>query len=136
LAAQSSAMPIAISFTVETDGRLPTGDTLQHVIEATDEATGAFPIYYMINCAHPVHFKQSLAGSGDWLGRIRGLRANASQNSHAELNEATELDAGDPQQLGVEYRNLKAQLPQLNVLGGCCGTDQRHVEAVCRAVVT
>lgn len=135
LAARSSGMPVAISFTVETDGKLPTGDTLRDAIERTDEATSSFPTYYMINCAHPVHFKQSLTPSGDWLSRIRGLRANASQKSHAELNEATELDAGDPDQLGEDYRDLRDQLPHLSVFGGCCGTDQRHLEAICKATV-
>jgi S-methylmethionine-dependent homocysteine/selenocysteine methylase len=99
LAAQSCNMPVAISFTVETDGKLPTGDTLKEAIERTDEATGAFPVYYMINCAHPLHFQQSLTPAGDWLSRIRGLRANASQMSHIELNAATELDDGNPVEL-------------------------------------
>jgi S-methylmethionine-dependent homocysteine/selenocysteine methylase len=126
-------MPVAISYTVETDGRLPTGDTLQEAIERTEEASGGYPVYYMINCAHPVHFGQSLRPDGDWLSRIHGIRANASHRSHAELNEATELDDGNPAELGMQYRDLKSQFGQLNVLGGCCGTDHRHVEAICRA---
>ncbi len=135
LAAQSCNMPVALSFTVETDGKLPTGDTLQKVIEQTDEATGGFPVYYMINCAHPLHFQQSLAPDGEWLSRIRGIKANASQKSHTELNEATELDAGNPIELGSYYRTLRNQFNHFSVLGGCCGTDHRHIEAICKAAL-
>ena len=136
LAAQSCDMPVALSFTVETDGKLPTGATLQQVIEQTDEATGGYPVYYMINCAHPLHFQQSLASEEKWMSRIRGIKANASQKSHAELNEATELDAGNPVELGRYYRTLKNQFGHLNVLGGCCGTDHRHIEEICRSTLS
>lgn len=132
-AAQSCAMPVAISFTLETDGRLPSGDSLQQAIEQADRETGAYAAYYMINCAHPSHFEHVLRG-GDWLQRIRGLRANASRRSHAELDEAPDLDDGNPEQLGGEYRALGRKLPQLRVVGGCCGTDHRHVEAICRSL--
>ncbi len=135
LAAQSCNMPVAISFTVETDGKLPTGDTVKQAIEQTDEATGNYPAYYMINCAHPLHFQQSLAADGNWVSRIRGIKANASQKSHAELNEATELDAGNPLELGTYYRTLKNQFNHLSVLGGCCGTDHRHIEEICKSAL-
>jgi S-methylmethionine-dependent homocysteine/selenocysteine methylase len=128
-----AGMPVVISFTVETDGRLPTGQPLREAIEQVDDATGRGPAYYMINCAHPTHFVGALAAGEPWLDRIRGLRANASTKSHAELDESTELDAGDPEELGRHYRELKGKLPRLNVLGGCCGTDHRHVEAICQA---
>jgi S-methylmethionine-dependent homocysteine/selenocysteine methylase len=133
-AARSCAMPVAISFTLETDGRLPSGDSLQRAIEATDEATGGYPVYYMINCAHPTHFEHVLCGEGGWRERIRGLRANASKRSHAELDESTDLDDGDPHELGGQYRSIRKLLPQLSVVGGCCGTDHRHVEQICRAL--
>jgi S-methylmethionine-dependent homocysteine/selenocysteine methylase len=129
-AAQAANMPVVISFTVETDGRLPTGQRLQEAVEQVDDATGRGPAYYMINCAHPTHFVGTLMAGELWLDRIRGLRANASTKSHAELDEATELDDGNPVELGLQYRELKAKLPQLNVLGGCCGTDHRHVEEI------
>lgn len=134
-AAQVAQMPVAISFTVETDGRLPSGDSLAAAVQRTDEATGGYAAYYLVNCAHPSHFEQALTGEGSWRERIRGLRANASKRSHAELDASTELDAGDPQALGGEYRALKPRLPRLSVVGGCCGTDHRHVEAVCRAML-
>lgn len=132
-AAQAAGMPVAISFTVETDGRLPSGQTLPEAIQQVDDATGDAPAYYMINCAHPTHFAGALAAGGKWLDRIRGLRANASRKSHVELNEATELDDGDPVELGRQYRELRGKLQKLNVLGGCCGTDHRHVEEICKA---
>jgi S-methylmethionine-dependent homocysteine/selenocysteine methylase len=132
-AAQAADMPVVISFTVETDGRLPTGQTLQEAIEQVDDATGRGPVYYMINCAHPTHFAGTLAVGEGWLDRIAGLRANASTKSHAELDEAVELDDGNPVDLGLRYRELKGKLLRLNVMGGCCGTDHRHIEAICHA---
>jgi S-methylmethionine-dependent homocysteine/selenocysteine methylase len=129
-AAQAAALPAAVSFTVETDGRLPNGQTLRAAIEEVDQATSAYPCYYMINCAHPTHFEHVLAGGGLWSDRIRGVRANASHKSHAELDESAELDSGNPVELGAQYARLKKQLAHLNVMGGCCGTDHRHVEQI------
>jgi len=108
-AAQSAGMPVVISFTVETDGRLPTGQTLGEAIELVDQATHHAPEYYMINCAHPTHFEGALAAGEQWLERIRGVRANASTKSHAELDEAKELDDGNPVELGLQYRGLKSR---------------------------
>lgn len=128
-AASAVGIPVVASFTVETDGRLPTGQTLQEAIEAVDEATGGYPAYYMINCAHPAHFAHALDGDEGWIGRIRGLRANASRKSHAELDGSRTLDTGNPAELGLQYAGLKRRLlPALNVIGGCCGTDHRHIE--------
>jgi homocysteine S-methyltransferase len=132
-AAQSCGLPIVISFTVETDGRLPSGQPLRTAVEETDAATDRAPAYYMINCAHPEHFNSVLADSGNWLDRIGGIRANASRKSHAELDASTELDTGDPEELGQQYRDLRSKLRQLRVLGGCCGTDHRHVRAISEA---
>ena len=129
-AAAKHGLPVAISFTLETDGRLPTGEDLRGAIEAVDAATESGPAYYMINCAHPTHFETTLAGGGAWLKRLRGLRANASKRSHEELNEAPDLDAGDPAELGRQYRDLVRRFPHLTVLGGCCGTDDRHVACI------
>jgi S-methylmethionine-dependent homocysteine/selenocysteine methylase len=132
-AAKAAEMPVALSFTLETDGRLPTGQTLKEAVETVDLLTGSAPAYYMINCAHPTHFKDILAWSQPWLERLRGLRANASKRSHAELNEAPDLDAGDPVELGRHYGELRRRHRQFCVFGGCCGTDQRHVEQICEA---
>jgi homocysteine S-methyltransferase len=136
-AAMRSKVPVAISFTVETDGNLPTGQSLGDAIKQVDDATSGYPAYFMINCAHPSHFDKVVRGDEVWAARIRGLRANASKMSHAELNEAPKLDAGNPTELGQEYAALrKRQLKYLNVMGGCCGTDDRHVEQIATACVS
>lgn len=132
-AAAARSMPCAISFTLETDGRLVTGRSMQEAIETTDAATGGSPAYYMINCAHPTHFAEAFDPDANWTKRIRGLRANASRMSHAELDESETLDAGDPVDLAQRYRQLMCRMPQVRIVGGCCGTDHRHVAAICAA---
>lgn len=132
-AAQRAGLPVVISFTLETDGRLPSGMSLGEAVETTDAATGGYPTHYMINCAHPSHFDHALEGAGAWVLRVGALRANASMLSHAELDEATELDAGDPVDLAARYVALRSLLPSLHVVGGCCGTDHRHVDAIATA---
>ncbi|MFO7296895.1 MAG: homocysteine S-methyltransferase [Proteobacteria bacterium] len=132
-AAMKAGMPVAISFTTETDGRLPTGQSLADAIAEVDEATGAGPVYYMINCAHPNHFMSALPAGENWTKRVRGLRCNASKRSHQELNDSPDLDAGDPIELGSQYRELLQRPPQINVLGGCCGTDHRHIACISQA---
>jgi S-methylmethionine-dependent homocysteine/selenocysteine methylase len=134
-AAKSHNMPAVISFTVETDGNLPTGQSLKEAIEQVETETNLSPIYYKINCAHPTHFEKIVSTGEPWLQKIRSLRANASSCSHAELDEAEELDEGNPEELGIQYRQLRKLLPNLNVLGGCCGTDHRHIEAICKACI-
>jgi homocysteine S-methyltransferase len=129
-AAAASGIPVVISFTLETDGRLPSGQALGDAIERVDAETLGAPAYYMVNCAHPSHFAGVMAAGGAWRDRIAGLRANASAKSHAELDAAEELDAGDPAALGGDHAALRAHLPGVRVLGGCCGTDVRHVAAV------
>jgi homocysteine S-methyltransferase len=129
-AAKEHGVPAVISFTLETDGRLPSGQTLGDAIGEVDDATDGYAAYFMINCAHPDHFDAILTPGADWVNRIHGLRANASRRSHAELDASTELDAGNPVELGTQYRSLVRRLPRLAVLGGCCGTDHRHVEAI------
>ncbi|HVG50231.1 MAG TPA: homocysteine S-methyltransferase family protein, partial [Xanthobacteraceae bacterium] len=134
-AAVKAGMPVVISFTVETDGRLPTGQRLKDAILEVDAETRAAPAYYMINCAHPTHFEDAIANNEAWVKRVRGIRANASKRSHAELDAAPELDIGNPVELGQQYRELRRKLPHLAVLGGCCGTDHRHVEQIAVACI-
>jgi S-methylmethionine-dependent homocysteine/selenocysteine methylase len=133
LAAKAVDMPVVISFTVETDGALPTGQSLAEAITEVDAATGAYPAYYMVNCAHPTHFEHVLEAGAAWTQRLGGIRANASTMSHAELDEAEELDAGDAADLARRYADLRRQHPHLTVLGGCCGTSDRHVDAISTA---
>lgn len=130
-AAATAGIPVVISFTVETDGRLPIGLPLKAAIERVDDEARVAPVYYMINCAHPEHFK--LSAGEPWLKRIGGVRANASRMSHAELDESETLDEGNPEEFGQQHRALRDMLPNLRVIGGCCGTDHRHVAAVAAA---
>lgn len=130
-AAKAVAMPCVVSFTVETDGRLVGGASLREAVETTDDETGGWPAYYMVNCAHPSHFTGVLERGEAWIHRIGGIRANASTKSHAELNQSTELDTGDVIDFGRRYAALKKICPAIRVLGGCCGTDHTHIESVC-----
>ncbi|WP_281977049.1 homocysteine S-methyltransferase family protein [Pseudorhizobium flavum] len=132
-AASGAALPCVISFTVETDGRLASGMALREAVEETDRQTGGTPVYYMVNCAHPTHFEDALNRGERWIERIGGVRANASTKSHAELDDATEIDIGDPADLARRYSDLRRSYPTMRVLGGCCGTDHRHVNAICEA---
>jgi homocysteine S-methyltransferase len=134
-AARAQALPVAISFTVETEGRLVRGETLREAIETVDGATEGACEYFLINCAHPTHFEGSLEAGEAWVERIHGVRANASARSHAELDESETLDSGDPADLGRRYLSLTRAFPRMRILGGCCGTDHRHVAAVCDACV-
>lgn len=132
-AAKAAGIAIAISFTVETDGRLASGCELGAAIMAADSETGGYPAYFMVNCAHPMHFAHLFADAPDWASRIRGLKANASTLSHAELDESQSLDEGDPEDLGQRVAGLRRMLPALTLLGGCCGTDHRHVGEIALA---
>ena len=133
-AARGVGLPVVVSFTVETDGRLPSGQTLADAIAHVDEATDAAPAYFMINCAHPTHFAPALDAGAPWLDRVKAVRANASALSHAELDAATELDRGDVAELAHHHTKLHATLPDLRVIGGCCGTDHEHVAAIATAL--
>lgn len=135
-AARDAGMPAAISFTTETDGRLPSGQALGAAINEVDAATDSYPAYYMINCAHPTHFEVALARGDAWVKRIRGIRANASTMSHEELDNAEVLDDGNPEAFGQHYRALRDAFGHFNVLGGCCGTDHRHVAEVGKACLS
>jgi homocysteine S-methyltransferase len=132
-AATAAGLPAVVSFTVETDGLLPSGMTLREAIERVDAETESAAAYFMINCAHPTHFELVLEEGAPWVARIGGLRANASARSHAELDESETLDEGDPVDLGRRYGALRSRLPAASVVGGCCGTDHRHVAEICTA---
>lgn len=132
LAAKEIQASVVIGVTVETDGRLPSGESLERLIRMVDLATTNYPVYYMINCAHPSHFEHVLSGPSGWQSRIMAIRANASCKSHAELDESESLDPGDKHDLAKRYRLLRERLPNLNVIGGCCGTDHTHIEEICQ----
>jgi len=128
-AARAAGLPVVISFTVETDGTLPTGQPLGEAVELVDEATDSAAAYFVVNCAHPDHFFQVLEGSA-CTRRVRGIRCNASRLSHAELDASETLDPGDPEELASQYVGLRERMPWLNILGGCCGTDLRHIAQI------
>ena len=130
-AAKKNNIPVVISYTLETDGTLPSGETLEAAIITLDKKTDNYVSYFMINCAHPNHFASILDPNSKWTNRIKGLRANASNKSHSELNESETLDIGDKEQLAREYQNLKLLLPNLSIIGGCCGTDHTHLKEIC-----
>jgi S-methylmethionine-dependent homocysteine/selenocysteine methylase len=131
-------LPVVISFTVETNGKLPGGMALKEAIEQVEKSVKEPPLYFMINCAHPIHFTKELQDGKNeqWTKRIKGIRANASCKSHAELDEATELDRGNPHELGGEHKMLKSKFNHLNVFGGCCGTDEEHVLEIVNQIKT
>ncbi len=129
-AAKAADMPCVVSFTLETDGLLPSGETLGQAIEAVELATDLWPAYYMINCAHPTHFANVLDADAPWVSRLKGIRANSSSRSHAELDSSPDLDIGNPEELGGQYAEIRRKFPHITVLGGCCGTDHRHVESI------
>ncbi|MCP3972792.1 MAG: homocysteine S-methyltransferase [Rhodobacteraceae bacterium] len=133
-AARRFGLPVVIAFTVEIDGKLPTGNTLEAAISEVDAATDGYAAYFMINCAHPDHFKSVLADT-PWMKRVQGIVANASRCSHAELDEAEELDDGDPTELAEQLSGIRRQFPHIRVLGGCCGTDMRHMAKIAEASV-
>ncbi|GGC01524.1 homocysteine S-methyltransferase [Marinobacterium zhoushanense] len=135
LAAKSVGIPVVISFTTETDGHLPSGEALSAAINRVDDLTDRAPLYYMINCAHPDHFRDALNKGESWVQRVKGVRANASRLSHAELDQCETLDDGDPHELGRLYQGLRESFPQFSILGGCCGTDHRHIEQISHCCV-
>jgi len=131
-AAATLGVPVVAGFTVETDGRLPTGMTVADAIEQVDQATGGAAEFFMINCAHPTHIAAGL-DDAPALERVGGVRVNASALSHAELDEAEEIDEGDPETLAHDNAALRDKLPSIQLLGGCCGTDHRHVAQIITA---
>ena len=135
-AAREWELPVIVSATVETDGHLPDGSTLGEFIHRVDDATDGLPVFYMVNCAHPTHLADTLETARrrgeDWLQRFKGLRANCSKKSHEELDNSTELDRGNPQELADQLAVLQ-EAYELQVLGGCCGTDVEHIAEIARA---
>ena len=131
-AAKKNNIPVVISYTVETDGKLPSGESLEEAIISLDKITDNYVSYFMINCAHPDHFANVLDPDSNWTNRIKGIRANASCKSHSELDESETLDIGNKEELARGYQHLKSLLPSFSIIGGCCGTDHTHMEEICK----
>lgn len=133
-AAQKADIPLVLSFTVETDGRLPSGESLAEAVQRVDQDSHRYPAYYMVNCAYPTHMESALSPGGAWLERLGGIKPNASSKSHEELNDSQQIDHGDPEDLARRCAELRRRLPRLNVFGGCCGTQVRHFEKMAVAL--
>ncbi len=131
LAARDANLPIIMSLVVETDGCLSDGTKLVDAIDEIDGVTASTAMFFMVNCAHPTHFSGVFGNHP----RLRGMVANASSCSHAELDEADELDDGDPVELGSQIAEIARQNPSVQVIGGCCGTDMRHLKSMVSELV-
>jgi len=132
-AARNTGVPVAISFTTETDATLAGGLPLKDGIAQVDDETDGGAEYFLVNCAHPDHFFTALDGA-DWSRRILGVRCNASNKSHAQLDASDSLDDGDPEALAEQYESLSQRMPWLKIFAGCCGTDLRHVTEIAARV--
>lgn len=133
-AATAVAMPVVIGFTVDVEGRLPSGQRLGDAIGTVDGATEMAPAYFMINNAHPSHFAHVLDKTEPWLSRIRAIRAKASRLGKGAVGGSAELDRCEPDDLATAYRNLDEILPGLCVVGGCSGTTYEHIAAISAAL--
>ena len=132
-AAKAAGMPVIVSFIAANGGRLQGGETLQQAITLVDAATGSGPDYYMINCTHPTEFEQGLT-PGDWTTRLGGFMPNAVAMETLDLCKLGHLEDGDPAELGHQMADLARRFPHINVWGGCCGTDGRHIGQITRQV--
>ncbi|MGI3184950.1 homocysteine S-methyltransferase family protein [Nioella aestuarii] len=133
-AAKAAGIASVISFTLDKDRRMKSGETLQEAIAKVDAATGSAPAYYMINCSHPLDFGPALEPA-PWMQRVRGIRANASTLDHGTLCQLGHLEEGNPDELAAQYRELRDRFPWMNVFGGCCGTDVVHVQKIGQALL-
>jgi S-methylmethionine-dependent homocysteine/selenocysteine methylase len=132
-AAKSADMPVVVSFLVARGGRLKGGETLQEAISRVDSASGNAPAYFMINCTHPTEFEPGLV-PGDWIMRLGGFMPNAVAMETVDLCKLGHLEDGDPVELGAQMSTLARRFPHINVWGGCCGTDSRHIGEITRRV--
>ncbi|MFT3987754.1 homocysteine S-methyltransferase family protein [Aestuariivirga sp.] len=132
-AAKALDMPVVISFFVAPGGKLKGGETLDEAISRVDAATGTAPAYFMINCTHPTEFTPGLT-PGPWNSRLGGFMPNAVAMETLDLCKLGHLEDGDPQELGGQMAELAQRFPHVNVWGGCCGTDGRHIGQITRQV--
>ncbi len=134
-AASAAEIPIIMSFSLGREAVLKTGPTIGDAIEAVEVATDRAPLFYMINCNHPIDFAPAIAAPGRWIDRLKGVRPNASSLDHGILCKLGHLEEGDPIELGQQMGDLARRFPQLNVFGGCCGTDRPHMEQIAKNVL-
>lgn len=130
-AAQDVGIPVGISLTLTPEGVMRSGPSLQQAVEEIDAATDGAAAWFGTNCAHPVEFEPALNG-GAWTDRLRYVRPNASKMDKIALCKLGHLEDGDPEELGGQMADLKRRFPQADILGGCCGTDERHLGEIAR----
>jgi len=133
-AANSIGIPIGVSLTLTPEGRLRSGPSLREAIETIDEASGGGAVWFGTNCAHPVEFEPALADAGPWLERLRYIRPNAAKMDKIALCSLGHLEDGDPVELGQQMGEVARRFPRVDILGGCCGTDERHLSQIAQNV--
>lgn len=134
-AAHRIALPLSVSFTLDSTARLKSGPTLREAIEAVDAQAGdARPDFYGINCSHPVEFAPALE-PGSWFERGRCLRPNAATMDKLSLCQLGHLEEGDPVEMGQMMGDLAGRYPHLDSCGGCCGTWETHLDQIARGVL-
>lgn len=134
-ALESTDLPYIISFTIQEDGRLIDGTRITDAIRYIDEITSSKPICYMTNCVHPsiVYKALSQPFNENEIVRSRfwGIQANTSPLSYAELDGSADLKCSEPEEFATEMMKL-SDVGNFKIWGGCCGTDNRHMECVAR----
>ena len=133
-AAKGAGMPIGVSLTLTPEGRLRSGPTLREAVETVDEVTAGAAAWFGTNCSHPLEFEPAIADAGPWLDRLRYIRPNAAKMDKIALCSLGHLEDGDPEELGEQMGDVVRRLPRADIIGGCCGTDERHLSEIARKV--
>jgi S-methylmethionine-dependent homocysteine/selenocysteine methylase len=132
----AAGLPVGVSLSLTTEGRLRSGPSLREAIEAIEEATDGAAAWFGTNCAHPVEFEPAFADAGSWFDRLRYIRPNAAKMDKIALCSLGHLEDGDPVELGGEMGEIARRFPRADILGGCCGTDERHLSEIAQNVNT
>ncbi|HEY8592653.1 MAG TPA: homocysteine S-methyltransferase family protein [Sphingomicrobium sp.] len=135
-AAQARELPIVVSFMTDSPDEPGGQRSFRQTIEDVDRATDSYALFYGINCAHPREFEPLLRDQGEWLNRIGLLRPNASAKDKVELCQIGHLERGDARELAQLMGVLAARLPNVRVLGGCCGTWDEHLDLIAGAAAS
>jgi homocysteine S-methyltransferase len=133
-AANAAGIPIGVSLTLTPEGRLRSGPSLREAVERVEEATEGGAAWFGTNCSHPLEFEPALADAGPWLERLRYVRPNAARMEKIALCSLGHLEDGDPVELGEQMAEVARMLPRTDIIGGCCGTDERHLAEIARKV--
>lgn len=133
-AAARHGLPVCVSFTLTSDHVLRSGPTLREAVEATDLQAGPEkPVCYGLNCSHPLEFAPALE-PGDWFKRVRNIRPNAAMMDKIALCKLNHLEEGDPVELAGHLGEMATAHPHIDMWGGCCGTWDKHLREIGRAL--